>query len=218
MKRMDNFYQDVELTEFDNGLKLICKYFPSEITGVSIFIGTGSADEAQFIGSGISHLTEHLTFEGRKDLEEELRRLGALSNAYTTLDHTMYYFEVPKENLKKALEIFIPAIFTPSLTEDIFKREREVVLKEEKFRDDEPSSLVAKIGFEKSYINHPYKYPIIGESALLKQLSLKDLEEFHHRNYVPNNAVISVAGDLDYKELRQMVKSLTRLQEEFQAS
>jgi len=206
---MDNFYQDVKLDEFDNGLRLVYKYFPSEITGVSIFVGTGSADEAQFIGSGISHLTEHLTFEGRKDLEEELRKLGALSNAYTTLDHTMYYFEVPKENLKKALEVFIPAIFTPSLTEDVFKREREVVLKEEKFRDDEPSSLVSKIGFEKSYINHPYKYPIIGESALLKQLSLQDLEEFHRGNYVPNNAVISVSGDIDYKELKQTVESLT---------
>jgi len=207
MKKMDDFYRDVKLTELDNGFKLLYKYFPSEIVGVSIFIGTGSADEAQFIGSGISHLTEHLVFEGRKDLEEELRKLGALSNAYTTLDHTMYYFEVPKENLKKALEIFLPAIFTPSLTDDIFKREREVVLKEEKFRDDEPSSLIVKIGFEKSYINHPYKYPIIGESALLKQLSLKDLEEFHRRNYVPNNAVISVVGDLDYKELKQMVDS-----------
>ncbi len=209
MKRMDNFYQDVKITKLDNGLKLIYKYFPAEIAGVSIFVGTGSADEAQFIGSGISHLTEHLVFEGRKDLEEELRRLGALSNAYTTLDHTMYYLEVPKENLKKALEIFIPAIFTPSLTEDVFKREREVVLKEEKFRDDEPSSLVVKIGFEKAYINHPYKYPIIGESVLLKQLSLEDLEKFHRKNYVPNNAVLSVAGDLDYKELKQMVESCT---------
>ena len=57
MKRMDNFYQDVKITKLDNGLKLIYKYFPAEIAGVSIFVGTGSADEAQFIGSGISHLT-----------------------------------------------------------------------------------------------------------------------------------------------------------------
>ncbi|MDP8234512.1 MAG: pitrilysin family protein [Candidatus Saelkia tenebricola] len=207
MEKMNSFYKDVKFTELDNGLGVLYKYYPGEIVGVSIFIGTGSADEEQFIGSGISHLMEHLVFEGRKDLEEELRKLGAISNAYTTLDHTLYYFEVPKENFKKSIEIFLSAIFNPSLEEDVFEREREVVLKEEKFRDDNPSSLVVKIGFEKSYVSHPYKYPILGESALLKQLTLGDINEFHGENYVPNNAVVSVVGGVDYSHVKEVIAS-----------
>lgn len=208
MQELDNFYRDVKFERLENGLKFIYKYFPGQIVGVSIFIGVGSADEGKFIGSGISHLIEHLVFEGRKDLEEELRKLGAISNAYTTLDHTLYYFEVPKQNLIPALKIFLPAIFNPSIPSQIFDREREVVLKEEKFRDDEPGSLVAKIGFEKSYINHPYKYPVLGESELIKKLTIDDVCEFHSTKYLPNNSVITIVGDLNFNQLKEELNSL----------
>ncbi|MDP8216510.1 MAG: pitrilysin family protein [Candidatus Kaelpia imicola] len=208
MKNMDGFYSGVNLKEYDNGLKFIYKHFPSDIAAVSICFATGSSDEAEFLGSGLAHLTEHLVFEGRKDLEDKMREYGASSNAYTTFDHTLYYFEVPKENLNKTLEIFIPAMFSPELTEEVFSREREVVLKEAKFRDDNPSSRISKIAFKKSYRDHPYGYPIIGETQLIEKVTLDDLIEFHSKNYVPNNAVISITGDLDYKEVDKRLKGL----------
>ena len=119
MKNMDSFYSDVDFREYDNGLKFIYKHFPSEIAAVSICFATGSSDEAEFLGSGLAHLTEHLVFEGRDDLEDKMREYGASSNAYTTFDHTLYYFEVPKESLKKTLEVFVPAIFKPEITVEV---------------------------------------------------------------------------------------------------
>lgn len=208
MEKMENFYRDVRLEELDNGLKFLYKYFPGKLVGVSIFVKAGSGEEGKFLGSGIAHLTEHLLFEGRRDLEEELRKLGAISNAYTTLDHALYHFEVPRENLKEALQIFLSAVFSPSIDQATFAREKEVVLKEEKFRDDDPSSLLVKIGFNKSYLHHPYKYPIIGEASLLKGISLEDLIEFHSSRYLPNNAVIAVVGDCDYDEVKELITSI----------
>ncbi len=209
MKSMDNFYNDVSLKEYDNGLRFIYKSFPSEIAAVSICFGTGSSDEAEFLGSGLAHLTEHLVFEGRHDLEDKMREYGASSNAYTTFDHTLYHFEVPRENLKKTLEVFIPAIFNPKITEEVFSREKEVVLKEAKFRDDNPSARISKIAFKKSYRDHPYGYPIIGEIQLINKISLDGLKKFHSKNYVPNNVVISISGDLDYEEIDSYLESLT---------
>ncbi|MDP8253097.1 MAG: pitrilysin family protein [Candidatus Kaelpia aquatica] len=208
MKNMDSFYSSVSSKEYDNGLKFLYKNFPSDIVAVSICFATGSSDEAEFLGSGLAHITEHLVFEGRKDLEDKMRAYGASSNAYTTFDHTLYYFEVPKKNLNKTLEIFIPAIFSPEITEEVFSREKEVVLKEAKFRDDNPASRLSKIAFKKSYRDHPYGYPIIGETQLIKKVTLDDLIKFHSKNYVPNNAVISIAGDLDYKEVDKHLEGL----------
>ena len=209
MDRVRDFYEDVEIKEYDNGLKFVYKHFPSEMAGVSICFATGSADEAGLLGSGVAHITEHLVFEGRKDLEEKMRRYGAISNAYTSFDHTLYHFEVPKERLKDALDIFIPALYRTSFDEDVFLREKEVVLKEAKFRDDNPSSRLAKIGFKKSYLDHPYKYPIIGEIELIKRVSLEDLKKFYYQNYLPNNSVISIVGDIDYQDISQYILKLT---------
>jgi zinc protease len=202
---MENFYQGVVSHKFDNGLDLVFKHYPGEIVGIAIFVGAGSGDEGKCLGSGLAHLTEHLTFEGRKDLEEELRALGVNSNAYTTFDHTLYFLEVPRENWKKALEIFISALFKPEVTPEIFERERQVVLKEEKFRDDEPGSLIFKLGFEHSYINHPYKQPVIGHSYLLNKLTLQDFKNFHALYYTANNTVISIIGDLEFSEVEKEV-------------
>lgn len=208
MHRMENFYQGVVAHKLDNGLTLIFRHYPGEIVGIAIFVGTGSGDEGEYLGSGLAHLTEHLTFEGRKDLEEKLRALGANSNAYTTFDHTLYFLEVPRENWKKALEIFVSALFKPEVTTEIFERERQVVLKEEKFRDDEPGSLIFKLGFEHSYINHPYKQPIIGHSYLLNKLTLQDFKNFHALYYTANNTVISIIGDLEFSEVEDEIKQV----------
>jgi zinc protease len=209
MKNVESFYNDVDLKEYDNGLKFIYKHFPSDIAAVSICFATGSSDEAEFLGSGLAHITEHLVFEGREELEDKMRRYGASSNAYTTFDHTLYHFEVPKENLKKTLGIFIPSLFSPEIKEDIFQREKEVVLKEAKFRDDNPSARLSKIAFKKSYRDHPYGYPIIGETQLIEQVSLEDLKVFHAKNYVANNAVIAISGDLDYQDIDSFLNELT---------
>jgi len=209
MHRMEDFYKRVISQKLSNGLNVVFKHYPGDIVGIAIFIKVGSGDEGKYLGSGIAHLTEHLTFEGRKELEERLRQLGANSNAYTTFDHTLYFLEVPKQNWKQALEIFVSALFNPQVPQEVFEREREVVLKEEKFRDDDPSSLVFKLGFENSYISHSYKQPVIGHSYLIKKLTLQDFENFHSQYYTPNNCVISIVGDLEFSKVYKEIAEIT---------
>ena len=210
MHKMEDFYKGVISQKLSNGLNVVFKHYPGDIVGIAIFIGAGSGDEGEYLGSGVAHLTEHLTFEGRKDLEDELRRLGANSNAYTTFDHTLYFLEVPKENWKQALQVFISALFKPQVSPEVFERERNVVLKEEKFRDDEPGSLVFKLGFENSYINHPYKQPVIGHSYLLNKLTLQDFQKFHQLHYTANNTVISIVGDLEFSEVQKEITAVAQ--------
>jgi len=208
MHKMEDFYKTVISQKLSNGLNVIFKHYPGDIVGIAIFVGVGSGDEGEYLGSGIAHLTEHLIFEGQKELEEKLRQLGANSNAYTTFDHTLYFLEVPKQNWKQVLEIFVTALFNPQVSQEVFEREREVVLKEEKFRDDDPSSLIFKLGFENSYISHPYKQPVIGHSYLIKKLTLRDFENFHCRYYTPNNCVISIVGDLRFNEVYKEIAEI----------
>jgi zinc protease len=191
-----SIYEDVKYHEYENGFKFLWKKIPTEIIGISLLINSGSSDEAEFQGSGVAHMVEHLAFESRKDLDKRFRKLGAIVNAYTSFDYTLYHIEVSKQNWQQALKLLISALYHPQFTEEAFQQEQKVILKEMKFRDDRPQSLLAKLLFEKSYNTSSYKYPVIGYKYLFLNLKLEDVIKYHDRNYIPNNSYLAIVGNI----------------------
>lgn len=189
----------------DNGLVLLYKRSePLGLVAIDINIKAGSALEGEYLGSGISHLVEHMVFKGttsRKvgDVEREIKSYGGLINGSVSQDITNYHVVLPSKYLMNALlllkDILENATFEPAEIE----KEREVILKEVNLTKDDPERLIVKLLSENAYLEHPYRYPPIGYEKPLKALKRDDLVKYYRRMYVPNRMVICITGGIDDK-------------------
>ncbi len=185
----------------DNNVKLV---------SIQIWIGVGSAQENEFLGAGLSHLVEHMVFKGtptRKqgDITKEIENCGGVINAYTTLDRTVFWVDMPSEHWKKGLDVLSDAVFNCSFPEDEWQREKDVILREMAMYRDNPDSIVGELLFETLYLVHPYRIPVIGYEDIFKKLTREDILTFHRKYYAPNNAMIVVVGDIVPEEVKALL-------------
>lgn len=178
-------------------------------------VRSGSAQEGNFAGSGISHFVEHMVFKGTKtrlagDVFKEIESFGGTINASTSYDYTCYKVTVPSEFAHPALEILADMVTNATFPEDELEKEREVVLKEIRLNYDDPQRRISRLLWQTAYSVHPYKYPILGEEHLFKRLTREDLIRFYHANYIPENMVLAVAGNLTVDATLSSVKELFR--------
>jgi zinc protease len=190
---------------FQNGFTLFREEMKgAELVNFSLLVKTGSANEGEFEGSGITHLLEHLIFKERdgETLASVVERVGGYTNAYTSRDQTVFTVTVPKEDWQKVLPSLIHAVFQPGFTEEDFQQEREVVLRELARYEDEPGYVVNARLWESSFKTHLYRFPIGGYPQILNALSYQDAVAYHSSTYTPDNAVLAVAGDIPFAQLR----------------
>jgi len=198
--------------ELQNGLTVLLK--PShQANTVSAYLGikTGSAGEAERTGSGLSHFVEHMFFKGTEKrpvgtIETEVRDIGGYINAYTAHDVTVYYINALAPYLDKILDILSDAAFNASLDPEELERERQVILSEMRMNEDRLSRKALLSLWNLRYRKHPYGHPVIGYPSLFKQISRDDLMTFYKTNYIPNNMVLSIAGNIDLKTMEEKVK------------
>jgi len=166
------------------------------------FFNVGSRNERPGI-TGISHLFEHMMFNGSKkfktgQFDKTLESQGGHSNAYTSFDMTVYYDNAASEALEAVMELEADRMSALQITPKTLEMERQVVLEERLMRvdndimgmmDEELSSLVWKA--------HPYRWPIIGYAGDIAAISKEDCLEFFRTYYAPNNATLLIAGDID---------------------
>ncbi|MBI1953172.1 MAG: insulinase family protein [Candidatus Omnitrophica bacterium] len=199
-----------------NGLVLLVEEDPSKpLVAFHAVVRAGSATEGEFLGSGISHVVEHMLFKGTGrrgvgQVEAEARSYGGTTQGYTTYDTTAYQLTVNKEFWRQGADLLLDALFSPSMDAAEFSKERDVVLRELKMRDDDPERLAWDLLFETAYQVHPYRIPIIGYEPLMTRLTREEAAAYHRRYYVPNNVVLAVTGDVKAKELFDRVEELTQ--------
>ena len=188
--------------ELDNGLRLIIKEdHRHPIVAINALIDTGSANESNYSGCGISHFIEHMLFKGTKNLKagevhKLIKSLGGTINAYTSSEHTNYYLIVPKSGFDEALNLVSDIIQNSSFNKNEYLKEKEVILKEIYMTMDKPSRVALRNLWQKAFFVHPYKYPIIGYEELFLKLKREDLINFYNKVYIPDNIIISIAGDI----------------------
>lgn len=198
----------------DNGLTLLMRTLPrSDIVSIVVLIKAGSSNESRFLGSGISHLTEHMLFKDNpEDPKSEIARqvslLGGDINGFTGYDWTEYLITLPKENIVKGLELFHTFLMKPEFRKKDLEKEKQVVLKEINLNKDNPSRVLWDKLMEAAFTRHPYRYPIIGYENLLKNISLEDIKEYYSYNYSPQNIIVSLAGNFDKVTVRQKIDEL----------
>ncbi|MDH5301570.1 MAG: insulinase family protein [Gammaproteobacteria bacterium] len=157
--------------------------------------------------TGLSHVLEHMMFKGtKKHGPNEFSRIiaenGGRENAFTGRDYTAYFQTMEKRRLPVSLELESDRMSNLVLLEEEFKKEVQVVMEERRMRtEDNPQSMTYEQFSAIAYINNPYHHPVIGWMNDLENMQLDDLAHWYKRWYVPNNATLVVAGDVNAGEV-----------------
>ena len=153
--------------------------------------------------SGVAHLVEHLMFKGSRNVQPGqhaalIAGVGGQSNAYTTEDVTVFWETVPSASLPLALWLEADRMATLRIERAEFEREREVVKEERRMRvENQPYGRLSEIIDGHAFTVHPYRYPTIGSMADLDAATLDDVRAFYRTFFVPSNATVVIAGDID---------------------
>ncbi len=205
---------NIEFEEYDldNGLHVILHQDKSTpIAAVSVLYHVGSKNEKPG-RSGFAHFFEHLMFEGSPNIERgEYMKIvqtnGGALNANTSFDRTFYYEILPSNQTE--LGIWLEAERMLQATVDLtgVETQREVVKEEKRLRiDNRPYMSFQEKIFGAAYENHPYEITPIGTMEDLNAAQISDFEDFYKTFYVPNNATLSIAGDIDISQTKEWIE------------
>ena len=186
-----------------NGLKIIAVKDPNAPLAVfQIWYDAGSIHE-QVGKTGSSHLLEHMMFKGTarygpKVFSRMIKRAGGIDNAGTSKDFVYYYQKLAPDRLYLSIELEADRMRNLIMDPEETLSEREVVMEERRMRyEDDPQNLVYEEVVATAFNNHPYRWPVIGWMEDLSTLTRDDLWDYYRHRYVPNNAFIVVAGNID---------------------
>ena len=210
------FEVEFETFTLDNGLKVIFHVDQSDpVVAVALTSHVGSAREKQG-RTGFAHLFEHLLFLesenlGKGGLDKLSARIGGSgANGSTSRDRTNYFQTVPNDALEKMIwaEADKLGYFINTVTEPVLAKEKQVVKNEKRQRvDNQPYGNTMYVIDNNLYPeNHPYNWQVIGSLEDLQNATLEDVKEFFNQWYVPNNVVLTIAGDFDTVQAKQWVE------------
>lgn len=190
-----------------NGLKVLIAPNPKlPIVSYYTLFDVGGRDEGPGT-TGATHFLEHMMFKGAKkygpgEFDGRLERSGGETNAYTTNDMTVYYENIPSSFLDTMIDMEADRMQNLLLEPASFESERKVIFEERKMRyENSPEGLIYLEMLKKIFAGTPYAQSVIGEESDLAQLSRDQMMEFFRNYYVPNNAIIAIAGDVNPDEL-----------------
>lgn len=193
---------DIREHTLANGLRvLLVERHLDPVVAVMLWYRVGSRDEDERI-AGVSHFLEHMMFKGsgsfgKGEVDRVTTLLGGSNNAFTTNDHTAYWFELASDRWEAALAIEADRMRTLLLDPAEFAAEKAVVLEELSMGLDDPWRRLTELAQDSVFDRHPYRRPIIGHADALKRLSVEEMRAHYVRHYRPDNAILVVSGDFD---------------------
>jgi zinc protease len=205
--------QKVKFTEYNlnNGLHVILHQDRSApVVAVTVMYHVGSKNE-DTARTGFAHFFEHLLFEGtdnikRGEFSKYVSSNGGQDNANTTQDRTFYYEVFPSNQLKLGLWLESERMMHPVINEIGVKTQNEVVKEEKRQRiDNQPYGHIIDQAFSRLFTDHPYHWQTIGSMAHLDAAKLGEFQAFFKKFYVPNNAVLTIAGDIDIEQTKILI-------------
>lgn len=187
-----------------NGLRvLIVERHLDPVVAVTLWYGVGARDEREQ-EAGVSHFLEHMMFKGSKafgkgEVDRLTASLGGSNNAYTSYDHTAYWFEFASDRWEQALDLEVDRMRGLLLDADEFDAERAVVLEELGMGEDDPWRNLSREVGQVLFGRHPYGRPIIGYRDTLAAMDPASMRDYHQRFYHPGNATLLICGDVNPK-------------------
>lgn len=194
-----------------NGLRLIVHEDPSTpLASCNVVYRVGSRDENPEL-TGMAHLFEHFMFTGSKniaDFDAQLQSVGAINNAYTTQDITHYYITLPAVNIEHALWLESDRMMELAFQQEKLDIQKHVVIEE--FKENflnRPYGDLWLLYNQFYFQKHPYQWlPIGKEISHIEKVSMEDMKNFFYRFYRPNNAVLTISGNVHFEEIVPMVE------------
>ncbi len=186
------------------------------LTSIQYWIPTGSIHEGSLLGSGLSHLLEHLIFKGTPTrnstaLALEIQDLGGHLNAYTSYDRTVYHLDLPAAHTESALDILSDALLNPAFPAQEFEPEKDVIRREFAMGEDNPDNQFWKIALATAFSAHPIRHPIIGHIDLFNTLTREHVVQYFNERYAPQNIILAIVGDIEPQRLiEHLEKSLAK--------
>lgn len=188
-----------------NGLRVVVH--PDKTTpmvAVNLLYDVGARDEAPD-KTGFAHLFEHLMFGGTRNIpsyDTPVQNVGGENNAWTSNDFTNYYVTLPATNLETAFWLEADRMNELDFSGKSLEVQRKVVIEEFKQRYlNQPYGDIPLLIRDLAYKVHPYRWPTIGKDIKhIEQATLEDVKEFFYKHYAPNNAVLSVTGNVTPQE------------------
>jgi zinc protease len=196
-----------------NGMKVMLKEIhTAPIISSWVWYRVGSKDESTG-KTGVSHWVEHMQFKGTKKfpaslLDKTISREGGRWNASTSHDSTRYYETMPADKIDLALRLEADRMKNSIFDAKDVASERTVIISEREGHENEPMFRLTETVQQTAFHVHPYHHEIIGDMADLHTITRDDLYNHYRSYYVPNNAVLAMAGDFDTKSMLKRIREL----------
>ena len=206
---------DLERHTLGNGLKVVLhRDSRLPLVSINLWYHVGSKNEAPG-RTGFAHLFEHLLFQGSENVGTNdhfkyVQQAGGVANGSTWYDRTNYFETLPSHHLDRGLwlESDRMGFFLGGIHQEKLDNQRDVVMNERRQRvDNQPYGRAYEVLYEHLYPKgHPYSWPVIGYMDDIAAAQLDMVQEFFETYYVPNNAVLTLAGDIDYADALERVE------------
>jgi predicted Zn-dependent peptidase len=194
-------------TVLPNGIRILTSAMPSaRSASISLYVGTGSRYERDD-EAGLSHLVEHLLFKGSskrpsaKEIAEAIDGVGGVMNGGTDRELTVYYVKVARPHLDLALDVLVDLVRNPRLDPGEFEKERQVVLEELAMVADSPQQLADLLLDTTLWPDQPLGRDVAGTPESVSALTPEMTAAYLRRQYVANNVVLAVAGDIEHQRV-----------------
>ncbi len=213
---------EVKIKTYENGLRLVFEKNNKDVVATNILFYVGSCNETQD-EEGLSHLIEHMIFKSSKkftteQIMDKLTFFGADFNAYTSKTTTRFVFKCLSQNFESCFEIYADMILHPLFLDEELKKEKNVVVEEMKKYEDEPVEVMFQRTIKNYFSGTSYAHDVLGREEVIENVSREKLFEYKNRFYKPENAIISVSGNLDFDELDKVIQKYFASEFNYEAS
>ena len=195
----------------DNGLRIVhSEDKDTQMVALNVLYNVGARDEHPE-HTGFAHLFEHLMFGGSiniPDYDIHVQNAGGENNAWTNNDITNYYITLPKQNVETGFWLESDRMLSLDFSEKSLDVQRHVVIEEFKQRNlNQPYGDVGHLVRGMVYKEHPYQWPTIGkETNHIEQATLDEVKDFFFRFYAPNNAILSITGNISFEKAVELTE------------
>jgi predicted Zn-dependent peptidase len=203
---------DYQVHHLQNGIRVLHKPSPSNISHTCIVINAGSRDENPS-KDGLAHFIEHLLFKQteKRNTNQILNRLelvGGDLNAYTTKEYTCVHASFLKPHLERSLDLFEDIVFHSVFPEEEMKKEKDVILDEIASYQDQPDEAINDDFEDLLFEGHPLGRNILGTPLTVQGLTKQDITDYHKANYRTDEIIIGILGDYDFKTIIRLSEKI----------
>ncbi len=197
--------------QLSNGARIVTEeinYVNSVSIGIWVRVGSRNEEKST---NGVSHFIEHMLFKGTKnrtakEIANSIDKIGGQLNAFTAKECTCYYAKVLDSHFDIALDVLSDMFFNSNFDPVEIEKEKGVVLEEISMYEDSPEDQVHDLFSQMVWSNNPLGMPVLGTVDSLTSLTKESIFKYYHNNYIPENIVISVVGNIKHEAAIEMIR------------